>query len=83
MASKLHLPAGNLAHLPLCGRQLDNLRSSATQDSSRAAIAQTIGEFVAAFQRGEACRHCARAVGMLSRITRGPRFEGDSEEDGE
>lgn len=81
MASKLHIPGPGAG--PLCGRQLNNHRSEGSQVSDRAVLAPTYEAFLTGLNEGKACRHCARAAGLLPRLVRGPRFEGDEAEDGE
>ena len=82
MTSKLHLPGPGSA--PLCGRQLNNHRASLQQVADKVQFTSTLEQFGDALQgksREQACRHCARVAGLLPKLVRGPRFEGDEEDE--
>ncbi len=69
MSSKLHLPNKTNTG-PLCGRQLNNHRGAKAQNASNAAIATSVEHFIGALDKNKACRHCARAFGLLPALTR-------------
>lgn len=79
MPSKLHL---NLSSQPACGRQLNNHRQARSQQSDAMLLAPSYEVFLLALTapKPKACRHCARAAGLLPPVTRRQLEPEDSDE---
>lgn len=71
---KLHIPGSGKA-ATACGRQLNNHRADRVQDSSNAAIAGSLDEYLTALEQGKACRFCGQASGIIPKPVRRSREE--------
>lgn len=64
---KLHLP-GSKTQVTACGRQLNNQRAQRAQTAVGAIIAPTVAEYLAGLDKGQSCRFCGRAAGLLPKL---------------
>lgn len=73
MPSKLHL---NISNKPACGRQLNNHREARAQLQDRALLVDfegfkvALGNSLLNLPGYKACRHCAKATGLLPRVSK-------------
>lgn len=80
---KLHIPGPGPSAQPLCGRQLNNHRTSSSQLADLVTYAATADEFMQALRAGKSCRHCARVSGLLPALRRTSRDETGEDSDNE
>lgn len=78
---KLHIPGPSGYAITACGRQLNNHRNTRVQDTANVVLADTAGAYFDSLDKGKACRHCGRAVGLLPKIARSMRNSPDGEDE--
>ena len=67
---KLHIPGPVALQATSCGRQLNNHRGLKAQDAANAAIAQSLDQYLEALAKGQACRFCGFASGIIAKPAR-------------